>query len=130
MMRADCINKVLTLGWAVARSCILYRYPFVSGEDAYRPEFYGNSITIVRNVTASGSMSYKIKDNRGRVVCDKKVREELDRILESFSIQVDNPIAVSYIKSWRYISITKWARHQLVSLSTATRYILPIFFAL
>ena len=100
---------------------LIYRHAFVSCEDAYRPEFYGNSITIVRNVTASGSMSYKIKDNRGRIVCDKKVREELDRILESFAIQVDNPIAVSYIKSLRYIFITKWLKvgHQLVSIATA-----------
>ena len=69
-------------------------FVFVSGEDAYRPDVYGNSITVVRGVTQSGTSSYKIKDNRGRIVCDKKVREELDRILDSFAIQVDNPIAV------------------------------------
>ena len=28
-------------------------------------------------------------------MCDKKVRDELDRILETFAIQVDNPISVS-----------------------------------
>ena len=44
---------------------------------------------------ASGSGGYKIKDHRGRIVCDKKVRDELDRILETFAIQVDNPISVS-----------------------------------
>ena len=65
------------------------------GEDAYRPEVYGNAITILRGVTSSGASSYKIKDCRGRIVCDKKVREELDRIMENFTIQVDNPIAVS-----------------------------------
>ena len=75
--------------------CIL-----ISGEDAYHPEIYGNSITIVRGVTLSGASAYKIKDSRGRIVCDKKVREELDRILESFTIQVDNPIAVRINYCW------------------------------
>ena len=28
-------------------------------------------------------------------MCDKNVRDELDRILETFAIQVDNPISVS-----------------------------------
>lgn len=42
------------------------------GEDAYRPEVYGNSITVVRNITASGHGAYKMKDHRGRIVCDKK----------------------------------------------------------
>jgi chromosome segregation ATPase len=64
------------------------------GEDAYRPDIYGNIITIVRTISTSGASTYKIKDHRGRIMCDKKVREELDRITEAFSIQVDNPIAI------------------------------------
>ena len=64
-----------------------------TGDRAYRSDLYGESITVVRSVTNSSS-TYKLKDNRGKVVVDKKVKEELDRILMSFNIQVDNPIAV------------------------------------
>ena len=64
-----------------------------TGDRAYRSDLYGESITVVRSVTNSSS-TYKLKDNRGKVVVDKKVKEELDRILLSFNIQVDNPIAV------------------------------------
>ena len=55
---------------------------YISGEDSFRPDVYGNSITITRGVTVGGSCGYKIKDSRGRIVYDKKVREELDRILD------------------------------------------------
>ena len=71
------------------------------GEDSYKPYVYGKSITIIRGVTVSGACGYKIKDSRGRIVYDKKVREELDRILDCFAIQVDNPIAVSVISNIR-----------------------------
>jgi len=64
-----------------------------TGDRAYRSDLYGESITVVRSVTNS-SCTYKLKDHRGKVVVDKKVKEELDRVLMSFNIQVDNPIAV------------------------------------
>ena len=57
------------------------------GEKAYKPDMYGESVTVVRTVTQSSS-TYKLKDARGRVVVDKKVKEELDRILLNFNIQV------------------------------------------
>ena len=41
----------------------------------------------MRSVTMSSS-TYKLKDHRGKVVVDKKVKEELDRVLMSFNIQV------------------------------------------
>ena len=69
------------------------------GEDAYRHEVYGDSITIVRSVGASGGGGDNLKDHRKLVVQDKKVKEEVDRIMSHFSIQVDNPIAVSTLSS-------------------------------
>ena len=63
------------------------------GEGAYKPELYGEVIVVSRTVTQSSS-TYKLKDYQGQVVVDKKVREELERILLAFNIQVDNPIAV------------------------------------
>ena len=58
------------------------------GEKAYKADMYGESVTVVRTVTQSSS-TYKLKDARGRVVVDKKVKEELDRILLNFNIQVE-----------------------------------------
>jgi chromosome segregation ATPase len=42
----------------------------------------------------SGGGSYKLKNETGKVVADKRVKEELDRILSCYNIQVDNPIAL------------------------------------
>ena len=57
------------------------------GETKYKPDLYGESITVMRTVTNSSS-SYKLKDQHGRVVVEKKVKEELDNILTHFNIQV------------------------------------------
>ena len=57
------------------------------GEGAYKPELYGDSIVVSRTVTQTSSI-YKLKDARGKIVVDKKVKEELDRILIVFNIQV------------------------------------------
>lgn len=57
------------------------------GEDAYRPEVYGEAITVVRTVTASSS-TYKYKDARGREVKVKKGKQEIDDVLSAFQIQV------------------------------------------
>ena len=64
-----------------------------TGDGAYKPELYGESIVVSRSVTQSSSI-YKLKDTRGKVVVDKKVKDELGRILIAFNIQVDNPLAV------------------------------------
>ena len=58
-----------------------------TGDEAYKPEVYGENIVVSRSVTQTSSI-YKLKDARGRVVVDKKVKEELDRILIAFNIQV------------------------------------------
>jgi hypothetical protein len=48
---------------------------------------YGEKIIISRTVTQSSS-TYKLKDQQGRVVVEKKAKEELGRILACFNIQV------------------------------------------
>jgi len=52
-------------------------------------DFYGEKIIISRTVTQSSS-SYKLKDQQGRVVVERKAKEELDRILARFNIQVSS----------------------------------------
>ncbi|GAA5855652.1 hypothetical protein JCM8547_001632 [Rhodosporidiobolus lusitaniae] len=62
------------------------------GEDAYMPHIYGKSITIEREIKKAGGGGYKIKNHEGKTVDTKKAT--LDAILDSFNIQVDNPMTV------------------------------------
>lgn len=58
---------------------------------AYCHNIYGDYITIVRNITRTGT-SYQIKSNEGEV---KSIRyEEVNAIVLAHNIQVDNPISV------------------------------------
>jgi chromosome segregation ATPase len=63
------------------------------GRGAYESDKYGSSISIERSIIReTGSSSYKIKNYKGKTVSDK--RKDLDRILEAFRIQIDNPFAI------------------------------------
>ncbi|KAJ8935418.1 hypothetical protein NQ314_012837, partial [Rhamnusium bicolor] len=55
------------------------------GPMAYRPSVYGNRITIVRNLSANGGGSYRIRSENAR---------EVQNITTSLNIQVDNPICI------------------------------------
>ena len=55
---------------------------------------YGSRLIIQRSTCAGGGGVYKLKNENGRVVFDKRVREELDRALSCYNIQLDNPIAI------------------------------------
>lgn len=61
-----------------------------AGVGAYKHEIYGDYITVCR--TIGSSSAYRIKNWRGDVISTK--REELDKIIDSMNIQVDNPISV------------------------------------
>ncbi|KAJ2940696.1 hypothetical protein O0L34_g14805 [Tuta absoluta] len=63
-----------------------------SSHTAYKPEVYGDYITIVRNINASGGSSYKVKSATGEVKSTKF--EEVNAIVTAHDIQVDNPISV------------------------------------
>ena len=54
----------------------------------------GNKIVISRTVTISGGGGYKLKNADGKVVIERRAKEELDNILSAFGIQVSNPIAL------------------------------------
>ena len=62
------------------------------GEEAYKPDLYGRSITITRRFTKEGSGSYKIKNQDGKIISNR--REELSNICDHMNIQVDNPMNV------------------------------------
>jgi structural maintenance of chromosomes protein 6 len=62
------------------------------GEEAYKPDLYGDSIVITRRFSKEGASSYKIKSKDGRLISTK--REELSAICDHMNIQVDNPMNV------------------------------------
>ncbi|XP_034044240.1 LOW QUALITY PROTEIN: structural maintenance of chromosomes protein 6-like [Thalassophryne amazonica] len=62
------------------------------GRDAYRPEVYGQVITVDLRITRDGLRTYKLRGKSGQVISTKK--EELLSILDSFNIQVNNPVSV------------------------------------
>lgn len=62
------------------------------GEDAFKPSIYGSSILVERHFTRSGTSSFKIKNDQGRIITTKK--KDLDEITESFGLQLENPINV------------------------------------
>ncbi|GAA5986925.1 hypothetical protein JCM10908_000953 [Rhodotorula pacifica] len=62
------------------------------GEDAFQHHVYGDQITIERTINKAGGGAYKIKNAEGKTVDTKKAT--LDQILDSFNIQVDNPMTV------------------------------------
>ncbi|GAA6008829.1 hypothetical protein JCM11491_003798 [Sporobolomyces phaffii] len=62
------------------------------GEDAFKPDVYGDEITIERTIHRTGSGGYKLKNEDGKTVDTKKAT--LDSILDHFNLQVDNPMTV------------------------------------
>jgi chromosome segregation ATPase len=62
------------------------------GDNAYKPELYGRSITVERHFSRSGTSGFKIKNADERVISTKKA--DLDDILDFFAFQLDNPINV------------------------------------
>jgi chromosome segregation ATPase len=62
------------------------------GALAYKPDQYGDSITVERHFNRSGTSGFKLRDENGRVVSTKKA--ELEDILDAFSMQIDNPMNV------------------------------------
>lgn len=62
------------------------------GSDAYEPEKFGESIVVYRKLNVSGANEYQIRSRSNKLISKK--REDLDKILDHFNIQVDNPIAV------------------------------------
>ncbi|XP_015279257.1 PREDICTED: structural maintenance of chromosomes protein 6 [Gekko japonicus] len=62
------------------------------GEDAFKPELYGDTITVNQHISLEGHRSYKLKSSTGALISSKK--EELTAILDHFNIQVDNPVSV------------------------------------
>jgi chromosome segregation ATPase len=62
------------------------------GDDPYKPELYGDVITVERRFSRDGSSGYKLKSKSDRVVSTK--RDDLQEILDHYQYQIDNPMTV------------------------------------
>lgn len=63
-----------------------------AGDTAYQQEVYGDSITVERHFSRSGSSSFKLKSSTGRLISTKK--GDLEEICDFFALQIDNPMTV------------------------------------
>ncbi|KAF6207011.1 hypothetical protein GE061_018249 [Apolygus lucorum] len=62
-----------------------------TGVRSHYPDKYGNEITVVRNISDRSS-TYKLLSDKGKVVSNKRM--ELNSVLMSFNIQVNNPVSI------------------------------------
>ncbi|ERL92342.1 hypothetical protein D910_09659 [Dendroctonus ponderosae] len=62
------------------------------GPMAYKPRIYGKTITVVRNISASGAGSYRVKSETNSVISTQA--KELLNITSTLNIQVDNPVCL------------------------------------
>lgn len=63
-----------------------------TGKDAYKPELYGDIISIERRFTRDGVTGYKLKSKGDHTISTK--HHELTEILDHIQLQVDNPMTV------------------------------------
>ena len=62
------------------------------GPDAFKPQEYGNRITVERTISRSGGGAYALKAANGKKVTGE--RRELEAMLRNFNIYCDNPCNV------------------------------------
>ncbi|KAA8898807.1 P-loop containing nucleoside triphosphate hydrolase protein [Sphaerosporella brunnea] len=74
--------------WVTARITV----KLTNGGEGYRPDVYGDVITIERTFDINGTSSYKLKSKAGKTISTKK--DELEAITDTFSLQVDNPMTI------------------------------------
>ncbi|KAL2024796.1 hypothetical protein VTK56DRAFT_5617 [Thermocarpiscus australiensis] len=63
------------------------------GQDAYKPDIFGESVIVERFFSRSGANSgYKVKTALGQVYSTKK--QEVEELVEYYALQVDNPLNI------------------------------------
>jgi len=87
--RAKSMKELIRSGCRSSKVAVSLRN---EGPDAYRPEEYGELITVERTITQSSSGMRLLNGRTGAVV--STARGELERILDQFNIEVGNPCAV------------------------------------
>ncbi|VVC29596.1 P-loop containing nucleoside triphosphate hydrolase [Cinara cedri] len=92
--RADSLKKFIKYGCSSATIAIKIANGGIGSYEStpFKPEVYGKEITIVRQITESGSVPYKFLNENGRIV--KASKNELKSLTLHFNILVENPICV------------------------------------
>ncbi|XP_031437690.1 structural maintenance of chromosomes protein 6-like [Clupea harengus] len=62
------------------------------GNDAFKPQVYGQAITLDLRISSEGLRTYKLRSKTGQLISSKK--EELISLLDYFNVQVDNPVSI------------------------------------
>jgi chromosome segregation ATPase len=62
------------------------------GSAAYKADIYGKSIIVQRHFNRSGTSGFKIQNENGKLISNKK--SDLEDILDVFALQLDNPMNV------------------------------------
>ncbi|KAK4124198.1 P-loop containing nucleoside triphosphate hydrolase protein [Parathielavia appendiculata] len=62
------------------------------GQDAYKPDIYGESVIVERHFSKTGSSGFRVKTALGQVHSVKK--QEVDDLVEYYALQVDNPLNI------------------------------------
>ena len=81
--------------------CKILFSPYYNKYFFFPQDFYGDRIKIFRSVGEKGGGVYRLKNEHGKVVRDKRVKEELSRILLCYNIQLDNPVSNIFKKKSR-----------------------------
>lgn len=87
--RAERIGDLVMHGREFARILVTLRN---RGSDAHQPDLYGERITIERRITRLGQSSWKVMGANGET--HETAKREVDRILDKFSIQIENPCGI------------------------------------
>ncbi|XP_063955856.1 structural maintenance of chromosomes protein 6-like isoform X2 [Lytechinus pictus] len=80
-------RPLVKVGKDVAEICIKLRN---RGDDAYRPEVYGPSITVMTRICKDGNTTYTVMLADGEFV--SSTEEDVSDIMKHLHIQVDNPL--------------------------------------
>ncbi|XP_020572528.1 structural maintenance of chromosomes protein 6A-like isoform X2 [Phalaenopsis equestris] len=86
--RANALKDLIKTGCSYAAIFVEIKN---EGEDAFKPETYGNIIIIERRITELTS-SIALKDHQGRKIAQRA--KELDELIDHFNIDVENPCVV------------------------------------
>eukprot|EP01102_Stenamoeba_stenopodia_P023199 TRINITY_DN9919_c0_g2_i3.p1 TRINITY_DN9919_c0_g2~~TRINITY_DN9919_c0_g2_i3.p1 ORF type:complete len:1137 (+),score=245.74 TRINITY_DN9919_c0_g2_i3:152-3562(+) len=62
------------------------------GEDAFKKDIYGDTITVERQLSKDGRNAYLLKNHQNKIVSKK--RADLQELMEHFYIHIDNPCEI------------------------------------
>ncbi|KZO95925.1 P-loop containing nucleoside triphosphate hydrolase protein, partial [Calocera viscosa TUFC12733] len=88
--RASSLKTLIKEGEPAAEVTVVLKN---KGPEAFKPEVYGEYISVTRRFTMEGSTTYKIKGAKSEKTITSK-RDELTAICDHMNIQVDNPMNV------------------------------------